>query len=771
MICSPNVRRRGIFIGMGVSQDSMDMEFSPDDIFFVSYPKSGNTWLRFLVGNYLTNNQCDFTNADLLIPDIHFNPQQIEKLSSPRFIKSHMPYTPDYRRVVYVARDGRDAVVSYYFYVLKNRKRYHQVTENTTFRDFLELLNAGKIDEFTAWGDHVNCWLDQAKDLLVIKYEEMQIDTAKVLAEVLEFSHIPIEQQKLVAAVKASEFQTMQRLEKSQFHLARELSDSDPNIPFVRKGQIGDWQNFFDDEMLADFISRHGFALERLNYIPPRTAAGFKHWKEALIRERQASELLGQTIERLKQRETELQSQLQQTSEGLESALEAERWHVADLQNQLQQMREGFELALEAERQRVIELQNQVIELRNHLQQTNEESEAALKTEKQRVTELRSQLQQAELVRARLINEMRRANESMRGEVWQAHEASRHQIQQLREANEYQIQQLHEFHNQQINEIQQQKKEQLQNLRRQFRELKSYSETLERSVNHLEHELEYRSTGKAAIRQLIKISLRKLRLFDLVYKRHQAFVPLYNFFFRDQWQPATIAADQQMLKEEGSTAPKQQASSNQNCDQADDQNNQNNQNNHQENDQDVTPFMIVEQQSSTEPAKQDSLLPLLLLAAKSNSDNHVLDVDIDMESPIVEVIVVARQIGIDVASDAEKLAFLSELIYSANKVLCIQPVPALVSLLQSMAKRGATVHCLNCTEFEVKELCNYGLNATSDSLGTWMITNQIMSFYDYDLICLNQQDDEDVLRLLQGRLSEKAKVIISGNPTEEVQHG
>ena len=44
------------------------------DIFIVSYPKSGNTWLRFLIGNLIYNeDQVLFSNIEEKIPDIYQN--------------------------------------------------------------------------------------------------------------------------------------------------------------------------------------------------------------------------------------------------------------------------------------------------------------------------------------------------------------------------------------------------------------------------------------------------------------------------------------------------------------------------------------------------------------------------------------------------------------------------------------------------------------------------------------------------------------------------
>src|ERR1035438_2079637 len=63
----------------------------PDDIFLVSYPRSGNTWTRFLLGNLI--NQSDpvrFSNVESRIPEIYFNRDRfLRQLPRPRMLKSH----------------------------------------------------------------------------------------------------------------------------------------------------------------------------------------------------------------------------------------------------------------------------------------------------------------------------------------------------------------------------------------------------------------------------------------------------------------------------------------------------------------------------------------------------------------------------------------------------------------------------------------------------------------------------------------------------------
>lgn len=64
--------------------------------------------------------------------------------------------------------------------------------------------------------------------------------------------------------------------------------------------------------------------------------------------------------------------------------------------------------------------------------------------------------------------------------------------------------------------------------------------SLKEITAHLEEEIAYLSTGRAALRKLIKGSLRRFGLYKFTYYNYQTFVPIYNWLFRDNWQPATL---------------------------------------------------------------------------------------------------------------------------------------------------------------------------------------------------------------------------------------
>src|SRR3979411_2209391 len=105
-----------------------------DDVFLVSYPRSGNTWTRFLIGNLVHQDEpVTFSNIESRITDIYFHPDhRMRRLSRPRILKSHECFQPHYRQIIYIVRDPRDVAVSFYHHSVKARN----IPDNYPMEDF-----------------------------------------------------------------------------------------------------------------------------------------------------------------------------------------------------------------------------------------------------------------------------------------------------------------------------------------------------------------------------------------------------------------------------------------------------------------------------------------------------------------------------------------------------------------------------------------------------------------------------------------------------------
>jgi len=142
------------------------------------------------------------------------------------------------------------------------------VPSDTSFSEFLESFNAGEVDAFGTWSNHVHSWLNREGDnLLLVRYEDLLDDAEHELRRVLSFTDMPVDEPALTSAVEASRFENMQRQERNQHDQLDVLKDSDASKRFVRKGKHGAWKNAFEERYYEAFLDTHASALQRLGYL------------------------------------------------------------------------------------------------------------------------------------------------------------------------------------------------------------------------------------------------------------------------------------------------------------------------------------------------------------------------------------------------------------------------------------------------------------------------------------------------------------------------
>src|ERR1700752_3256978 len=101
---------------LGTDKANRNFRVYADDTMVVSYPRSGNTWTRFLVANLLhPNEEVTFANIERLIPDTSsISNRALKRIARPRVIKSHEYFDHRYPKTIYIVPDPRDVALSYY---------------------------------------------------------------------------------------------------------------------------------------------------------------------------------------------------------------------------------------------------------------------------------------------------------------------------------------------------------------------------------------------------------------------------------------------------------------------------------------------------------------------------------------------------------------------------------------------------------------------------------------------------------------------------------
>ena len=246
----------------------------PDDVFLVSYPRSGNTWTRFLIGNLIYQGEpVTFSNIESRIPEIYFNRDRfLRQLPRPRMLKSHEPFQPHYPRVIYIVRDPRDVAVSFYHHNVKASN----IPDNYPMADFVPRFIAGEFDpKFGSWRDNVLSWITlrgNAPAFLMLRYEDMKRDTVSALSsiasflEVCSFRKIDTSPQFLQRAIELSSPERMRELEKKEAKHWVLTKHTRSDKPFVRSASVGGWQSSLAPESVAAIESAWGDLMQRLGY-------------------------------------------------------------------------------------------------------------------------------------------------------------------------------------------------------------------------------------------------------------------------------------------------------------------------------------------------------------------------------------------------------------------------------------------------------------------------------------------------------------------------
>jgi len=252
----------------GMHRPGRNLDVYPDDVFLVSYPKSGNTWTRFLVANLVfPEKNVDFSNLNDLTPDPEaMSKRNLAEVPRPRIIKSHQYFDPRYQRVIYIVRDPRDVVLSQYHFDIKRQA----IEEKFPLESYVGRFLRGEDDRpYGTWAENVASWLyvrGTHPGFLLIRYELLQSHGMKELAKIARFFGIAADESRLKFALEQSSADRMRELEKKQAHLWSSTRETRQDKPFVRAAKSGGWKSELPQSSIAELEKAWGKLMTDLGY-------------------------------------------------------------------------------------------------------------------------------------------------------------------------------------------------------------------------------------------------------------------------------------------------------------------------------------------------------------------------------------------------------------------------------------------------------------------------------------------------------------------------
>jgi estrone sulfotransferase len=214
-----------------------------EDIILASFPRSGSTWVRFVLCNLISlrewnGKEVEFALLNETMPALGANTllRRWPHSTIPRVVKTHKRYLPIFRRnrSIGIIRDPRDVMVSFYHYQKDRRRTYAG-----SFAEFLRDEHLGLENWFrhyTSWRNH---WT------LVVRYEDLRRDSLSGFRHILSMLGTSVPEDSVREAIRRSSLEEIRGVE------ATVPGSETKNARFARNGGIRQWLSYFSEEDLT----------------------------------------------------------------------------------------------------------------------------------------------------------------------------------------------------------------------------------------------------------------------------------------------------------------------------------------------------------------------------------------------------------------------------------------------------------------------------------------------------------------------------------------
>lgn len=227
------------------------MAVTENDVFLVSFPKSGTTWLLNIVF-YIMGENKEGVRVDDVVPWLDCDPYNIKPPGEQRYFKSHVPfswipYNKD-SKYIYVARNPKDVAVSFYYFLenMQDQVIGYKKENNILMSEFIDYFAEERV-LYGSWWSHVLDWYNASlkyDNILFITYEDLSSDVVSVIKKIGQFLNKGTTDLMAETIAKSCDFKIMSKDTKSSMAYCKN---------FWRKGVCGDHVNHFTKDQIGKF--------------------------------------------------------------------------------------------------------------------------------------------------------------------------------------------------------------------------------------------------------------------------------------------------------------------------------------------------------------------------------------------------------------------------------------------------------------------------------------------------------------------------------------
>uniref|UniRef100_A0A8C8SVW7 Sulfotransferase n=1 Tax=Pelusios castaneus TaxID=367368 RepID=A0A8C8SVW7_9SAUR len=255
-----------LFPGVDYSPETLsylenEFQVRDDDVFNVTYPKSGTNWMLEILSLIRCEGDPGWVRSVLnwdRAPWIETQTglEAALKYPSPRLLTSHLPvqlfprsWQHSKAKVIYTLRCPKDVLVSLYHF-----SHFMQIFKVPSSMDsFLEDFLSGNV-LYSSWFDHVTGWmgLKGNENFFFITYEELQQDPGGSVRRICRFLGKELSEEQVASVVENASFQSMKGNQMSNFSQIPDTYMDHEKGELLRKGKPRMGTTYQDSEILAE---------------------------------------------------------------------------------------------------------------------------------------------------------------------------------------------------------------------------------------------------------------------------------------------------------------------------------------------------------------------------------------------------------------------------------------------------------------------------------------------------------------------------------------